>query len=69
MYSLIVPVLPFTLVNRIGVPEDQVQGWIGVLLALHGVGVVVGSRESTHYVDAKSQLSSTDADYNLLQPL
>ncbi len=46
LYGLIIPVLPFALVERVNLREDEVQKWIGILLAAYGAGLIVGSRES-----------------------
>lgn len=35
LYSLIVPVLPFMLVDRLGLPPDQIQGHVSSLLAAY----------------------------------
>ena len=45
LYSLIIPVLPFALVERVQLHEDDVQRWIGILLAAYGAGLLVGSRK------------------------
>ena len=44
IYGLIIPVLPFALVERVNLPESQVQRWIGILLGAYGAGLIVGSR-------------------------
>ncbi|KAF3127095.1 hypothetical protein TWF703_010043 [Orbilia oligospora] len=43
LYGCIGEVFPFTLEKRSGVPEDQVQGWLAVLLAVYGLGFSLGS--------------------------
>ena len=45
LYGVIVPVLPFALVERVRLNESEVQRWIGILLASYGAGVLVGSRK------------------------
>lgn len=45
MYALIIPVLPFALVERVQIHHDDVQQWIGILLAAYGAGLLVGSRK------------------------
>ena len=45
MYALIIPVLPFALLERVQIHEDEVQQWIGILLAAYGAGLLVGSRK------------------------
>ena len=44
IYGLIIPVLPFALIERVSLPEDEVQQWIGILLAAYGAGLIIGSR-------------------------
>ena len=46
VYGLIIPVLPFALVERLQLHEDEVQRWIGILLAAFGGGLIIGARES-----------------------
>lgn len=41
----IVPVFPFSLSDRTGVAEDDVQHWVAVLLAVYGAGLLGGSRK------------------------
>jgi len=48
LYGLIIPVLPFALVERVNLHEDEVQTWIGILLAAYGGGLVVGARKSLY---------------------
>ena len=48
MYALIIPVLPFALVERVQIHHDDVQQWIGILLAAYGAGLLVGSRKFPH---------------------
>jgi len=43
IYSMIVPIMPDVLVKRAGVPEEDVQGWISILLAMFGVFLMIGS--------------------------
>ncbi len=45
IYGLIIPVLPFALVERVHLPESEVQEWIGILLGAYGAGLMVGSRK------------------------
>ena len=46
LYGLIIPVLPFALVERVKLRPDEVQRWIGLLLAAYGAGLIIGARES-----------------------
>ncbi|KAF3939853.1 hypothetical protein ABW19_dt0206483 [Dactylella cylindrospora] len=43
LYSIIVPVVPFALTERANVEESSVQGWISVMLAVYGAGLLVAS--------------------------
>ncbi|TGZ77703.1 MFS general substrate transporter [Ascodesmis nigricans] len=43
LYGLIVPVFPFSLPDRAGVRENEVQRWISVLLAVYGAGLLAAS--------------------------
>ncbi|KAJ6010915.1 hypothetical protein N7451_002327 [Penicillium sp. IBT 35674x] len=43
MYGLIVPVTPTALQRRVGVPEDQVQSWTSILLALYSAATLAFS--------------------------
>jgi hypothetical protein len=43
IYGLLIPVLPFALTSRLGVPEDEVQKWNSVLLGILGASILVGS--------------------------
>jgi MFS family permease len=46
-----VPVIPFALSNRAGVPEGSVQKWISVLLAVYGGALLVGSPVAGFFAD------------------
>ncbi|KAM5437361.1 hypothetical protein McanCB56680_002318 [Microsporum canis] len=43
LYSMIVPIIPKALVNRIGVSPDDAQTWMSVLLATYGGTLLIGS--------------------------
>jgi hypothetical protein len=43
VYGLVVPVMPFALTQRLGVPEEDVQKWNSILLGVLGGAVVVGA--------------------------
>ena len=45
LYGLIIPVLPFALVDLIHLDGSNVQRWIGILLGAYGAGLIIGSRE------------------------
>ncbi|KAL6715401.1 hypothetical protein ACLMJK_006362 [Lecanora helva] len=51
IYGLIIPVLPFALVERTNLPENQVQQWIGILLAAYGGGMIIGSPVAGSFAD------------------
>lgn len=44
MYAIIVPILPFALVDRIGIAKDDVQYWISVSLAVFAAAIFISSR-------------------------
>ena len=43
LYGCIVPVIPFSLKIRVGVPQEDVQHWVSVLLAVYGAALLAGS--------------------------
>ncbi|KAA6415862.1 MAG: MFS transporter [Lasallia pustulata] len=43
LYGIIVPVIPFALSTRAGVPEVDVQHWVSVLLACYGAALLAAS--------------------------
>ena len=43
LYGLIVPVLPFSLSERLGLPENKIQRWNSILLGTYGAAILVGS--------------------------
>ena len=43
MYGIIVPVIPFALLERLHVSNSDVQHWVSILLAVYSVGLLVGS--------------------------
>lgn len=43
LYAVIVPVLPFAIESRVGLPHDEVQHWVSVLLAVYGAALLVSS--------------------------
>ena len=44
-YGVIIPVLPFALTEVIEIEQENVQWWIGALLAAYGAGLLVGARK------------------------
>ncbi|KAI1270738.1 MFS transporter-like protein [Xylariaceae sp. FL1019] len=53
-YGLIAPVLPFALHAQVGIPENQVQHWVSILLAAYSAALLVGSPVSGIYADHTS---------------
>lgn len=51
LYGIIVPVLPFSLEDRAGTPEEDTQKWVSILLAAYGAAVTVGSPLVGWYAD------------------
>lgn len=43
LYALIVPVLPFMLQDRVGLPDDQIQSTVSTLLACYAAASVAAS--------------------------
>ena len=43
LYAVIVPVFPFSLVDRIGVNGNDVQHWLSVLLSVYGAALLVAA--------------------------
>ena len=41
LYGIIVPVVPFALLNRVHVAEEDVQHWVSVLLAIYAAALIV----------------------------
>ena len=41
IYGVIVPVIPFALLERIGIPEEDVQRWVSVLLVVYAAALIV----------------------------
>ncbi|KAH6668990.1 major facilitator superfamily domain-containing protein [Halenospora varia] len=54
LYSLIIPILPDTLVNRAGVPRENVQNWISVLLGVYGAANLTISPIAGYLIDKSS---------------
>ncbi|KAF3761086.1 MFS general substrate transporter [Cryphonectria parasitica EP155] len=54
LYGIIVPVLPFAMTNRIGIPDDALQQWNAILLACYTVALFVGSPLVGIYADHTS---------------
>ncbi|KAI0813279.1 MFS transporter-like protein [Xylaria sp. FL0064] len=53
-YGLIAPVLPFALSAQVGIPEDEVQSWVAILLAVYSAALFVGSPIAGIYADHTS---------------
>lgn len=54
LYGIIVPVLPFAMTSRIGIPEDSLQRWNAILLACYTITLFVGSPIAGVYADHSS---------------
>lgn len=45
MYGVIVPILPFSFEERVGISPDRVQYWVSIALAVFGAALLAGSRK------------------------
>ncbi|KFY45922.1 hypothetical protein V494_00708, partial [Pseudogymnoascus sp. VKM F-4513 (FW-928)] len=54
LYGVIVPVVPFSLTERAGVPEADAQHWVSVLLAVYGAALLVSAPISGWFADRTS---------------
>ncbi|KFY83342.1 hypothetical protein V500_10089, partial [Pseudogymnoascus sp. VKM F-4518 (FW-2643)] len=54
LYGVIVPVIPFSLTSRAGVPAEDAQHWVSVLLAVYGAALLVSAPISGWYADRTS---------------
>jgi hypothetical protein len=63
LYGVIVPILPFSLEDRIGVDTDKVQYWVSIALAVFGAALLAGSRKLTN-IPLSSKESITYHGYN-----
>ncbi|OBT60591.1 hypothetical protein VE03_10001 [Pseudogymnoascus sp. 23342-1-I1] len=54
LYGVIVPVVPFALTDRAGVPAEDAQHWVSVLLAVYGAALLVSAPVSGWYADRTS---------------
>lgn len=43
LYGVIVPVVPFSISERAGVPESDVQHWTSILLAVYGAALLISA--------------------------
>ena len=41
LYGIIVPVIPFALLNRVHIPVEDVQRWVSILLAVYAAALIV----------------------------
>lgn len=51
LYGVIVPVVPFSISERAGVAESDVQHWTSILLAVYGAALLVSSPIAGYYAD------------------
>lgn len=54
LYGIIVPVVPFALESRVGIPPSQTQSWVSILLAAYGAALLVLSPLAGWYADRSS---------------
>ncbi|CAK7202579.1 hypothetical protein SEUCBS139899_005303 [Sporothrix eucalyptigena] len=54
LYGLIVPVMPYALTSRAGIPHDDLQRWNAILVATYGIALFVGSPIAGIYADHTS---------------
>ena len=54
--NLIVPILPYALSERVGLPQEDIQKWNSILLALYGASQMVGSCVSKFPIHETSEL-------------
>ncbi|KAK5953103.1 hypothetical protein OHC33_005671 [Knufia fluminis] len=43
LYAVIVPVFPFSLVDRVGISEDDVQWWMSILFSMEAIGLLTAA--------------------------
>lgn len=55
---LIVPILPYALLERVGLSQDEVQRWNSILLASYGGALMIGSRKTSPRVQPFSILNN-----------
>lgn len=54
LYGIIVPVMPFALTNRVGIPPSEIQTWNALLLACYTIALFIGSPLVGIYADHTS---------------
>ena len=54
MYGLVVPVIPFSITERVGTRQDEVQRWTAILLACYSGAIVIGAPVAGFYADKMS---------------
>ncbi|KAL1888703.1 hypothetical protein Sste5346_009409 [Sporothrix stenoceras] len=54
LYGLVVPVMPYAMTERAGIPHDDIQRWNTILVATYGIALFVGSPISGIYADHTS---------------
>ncbi|TVY80749.1 putative MFS-type transporter, partial [Lachnellula suecica] len=59
LYAVIVPILPFSLNERSGVPEEDVQWWTSFIFGTFGFAIVVGSPICGWVIDRTADRSTS----------
>lgn len=54
LYGIIVPVMPYALSSRVGVPEESIQTWNAILLACYTIALFIGGPFVGIYADHTS---------------
>jgi MFS family permease len=54
LYGIIVPVIPFALESRAGIPTSQTQHWTSILLAAYGAALLIISPSAGVFADRSS---------------
>jgi hypothetical protein len=51
LYGVIVPILPFSFEERVGIRPDRVQYWVSIALAVFGAALLASSRKLILYLE------------------
>lgn len=57
LYGLIVPILPYMLSGRVGIPQEDVQKWNSILLGSFGGALTIGSRKGPLSIPSLSNMA------------